>query len=131
MHRDRLAVVASTVLLAACIFLWRDPSFFSKNVHLPAWTSGLPGPMNAPAYLAFLAMLPAALFSSTPAAAARSILLAVLVAPLPACIAYIKSIFIRVTGADLVLNVVLQLPCAYRGTFAHARDRPCHQQEAY
>lgn len=102
MRRDLIATITSTALLAAAVVTWRELFFFSKAVHLPTWTTNLPSPIDTPRYLAFLCLLPAALFASTLSAAIRAIAWAVLLAPLPALVAYLASG--SATGPDRWLN---------------------------
>ncbi len=89
MRRHHLAIVSSAALLSVSIFVWRDLFFFSKIVHLPTWTAMLPSPVNTPAYIAFVCLVPAAFIPSTPSGAARALAWAVVFAPLPALIVYI------------------------------------------
>ena len=104
MRRDLITTSFSAVLLAVSILVWRDLYFFSKVVYLPTWTANLPSPINTPAYLAVLCLLPAAFISSTRGAAVRAVAWAVLVAPLPALGVYATST--STTGVNLVLNTV-------------------------
>ena len=104
MRRDLITTSFSAVLLAASILVWRDMYLFSKVVHLPTWTASLPSPINTPAYLAVLCLLPAAFISSTRGSAVRAVALAVLVAPLPAIGVYATST--STSGVNLVLNTV-------------------------
>ena len=104
MRRDLIATSSSVMLLAVSVLVWRDLYFFSKVIYLPTWTASLPGPINTPAYLATLCLLPAAFISSTRGAAARAVAWAVLVAPLPALGVY--AISTSTSGVDLVLNSV-------------------------
>lgn len=103
MRRDLIAICSSVVLLAVSVLVWRDLYFFSKTVHLPAWTASLPDPIHTPAYLAVVCLLPAAFISSTLRSAARALAIAVLVAPLPALGVYVIS---KPAGADLLMNTV-------------------------
>jgi hypothetical protein len=104
MRRDPITTCFSAVLLATSILVWRDLYFFSKVVYLPTWTANLPSPINTPAYLAVLCLLPAAFISSTRGAAIRAVIWAVLVAPLPALGVYATST--SSSGINLVLNTV-------------------------
>ena len=104
MRRDLITTSFSAVLLAVSILVWRDMYFFSKVVYLPTWTASLPSPINTPAYLAVLCLLPAAFISSTRGAAVRAVAWAVLVAPLPALGVYATST--STSGVNLVLNTV-------------------------
>lgn len=104
MRRDLITTSLSVALLAVSVLVWRDLYFFSKVVYLPTWTAGLPSPINAPAYVAALCLLPAAFISSTPGAAVRAVAWAVVVAPLPALGVYATSA--SSFGVNLVLNTV-------------------------
>lgn len=83
MRLNNFATFTSAALLATSIFIWRDLFFFSKTVHLPAWTAVLPSPINTPLYLAFFCLLPAAFLTSTLSTAIRATAKAIFLAPLP------------------------------------------------
>ena len=91
MRRDHIATITSAALLSTTIVIWRDLFFFSKVAYLPAWTASLPSPIDTPRYLAFLCLMPAALFTSSLSAAFRSVAWALLLGPLPALIVYLAS----------------------------------------
>ncbi len=68
--------------------IWADIFNFSKTVYLPEWTKLLPSPINAPAYLTLLCLIPAALASTSVQRAAQGVAASVFVAPLFAVAAY-------------------------------------------
>jgi hypothetical protein len=102
MRRDHVAILTSLLLLAVAIVVWRDLFLFSKVLHLPAWTSSLPDPINTPAYLAALCLMPAAFISSTLPAAVRAATWSVLGAPLPAL--GLAAIGDSIRDVDVLLN---------------------------
>jgi hypothetical protein len=83
MRLNNFATFTSAALLATSIFIWRDLFFFSKTVHLPAWTAVLPSPIDTPLYLSFFCLLPAAFLTSTLSTAIRATAKAIFLAPLP------------------------------------------------
>lgn len=88
MNRNRLALIASTFLLSAAMFIWADLFNFSKVVYLPAWTKVLPAPINVPAYLAFTCLVPAAFVADSLRSACLAVAQSVLLSPLAAIVAY-------------------------------------------
>ena len=82
MNRNRISMVASLLLLSSVIVIWPDIFNFSKTVRLPDWTALLPSPIDAPAFLALLCLIPAALISTTLQGAIRGVAVSVVVAPL-------------------------------------------------
>jgi surface polysaccharide O-acyltransferase-like enzyme len=88
MNRDRISTMTSLILLSAAMIIWADIFNFSKTAHLPEWAKLLPSPINAPAYLTLLCLIPAAFASTSVQRAAQSVAASVFVAPLFAIDAY-------------------------------------------
>ena len=88
MNRDRISTLTSLALLSAAMVIWADIFNFSKTVYLPEWAKLLPSPINAPAYLTLLCLIPAALASTSVQHAAQNVAASVFVAPLFAIAAY-------------------------------------------
>lgn len=88
MNRDRISTLTSLALLAAAMVIWADIFNFSKTVYLPEWTKRLLSPMNAPAYLTLLCLIPAAFVSTSVQRAVQSVAASVFIAPLFAIAAY-------------------------------------------
>lgn len=81
-NRNQLSMLASILLLSAAMVIWVDLFIFSKVIFLPDWADALPRPVDAPSFLAFLCLLPAALIASTIRYAVRGVVVSVVVAPL-------------------------------------------------
>jgi hypothetical protein len=68
--------------------IWVDLFIFSKVVYLPAWANVLPAPILAPAFLAFVCLIPAAVVPDTLGGARWAVARSVLLSPLTAIAAY-------------------------------------------
>jgi hypothetical protein len=88
MNRDRISTLASLALLAAVMVGWADIFNFSKTVFLPEWAKLLPSPINTPAYLTLLCLIPAAFASTSIQRAVQSVAATVFIAPLFATATY-------------------------------------------
>ena len=81
-------MLTSLVLLSSAMVIWADIFNFSKTVHLPEWAKVLPNPINAPAYLTLVCLLPAAFTSTSVERSVRNIAICIFAAPLFAVAAY-------------------------------------------
>ena len=88
MNRNHTAFVASTLLLSAAMVIWVDLFTFSKVVYLPAWAKVLHTPIMAPAYLAFVCLIPAVFVASSLENARLAVIKSVLLSPVAAIAAY-------------------------------------------
>lgn len=86
--KTMVVTTISALLLSCTMVLWQDLFLFAKSIHLPTWAKSLPSPVFAPSYLAFLCLIPAALFSPTLSTALRAVLITLCVSPLPALMLY-------------------------------------------
>jgi len=91
MNRDRISMLTSLALLSATMVIWADIFNFSKIVHLPGWAEHLPNPINAPAYMTLLCLVPAALVSTSVQRAALGVAASIFIAPLFAVAAYLLN----------------------------------------
>ncbi len=88
MNRDHISILTSLALMSAAMVIWPDIFNFAKTVHLPEWAKALPSPINTPAYLTLLCLIPAAFTSTSVQRAVRCVATSVFVAPLFAIGAY-------------------------------------------
>jgi hypothetical protein len=88
MNRNRIAFIASTFLLSAAILIWVELFTFSKVANLPEWAKVLPTPIMAPAYLAFVCLIPAAVVADSLKSACLAVTKSVQLSPLAAIAAY-------------------------------------------
>lgn len=88
MNRDHISTLTSLALLSTVMVIWADLFNFSKTVRLPEWANLLPSPINVPAYLTLLCLIPAALASTSVQRTVQSVAASVFVAPLFAIAVY-------------------------------------------
>ncbi|QWT45258.1 hypothetical protein [Azospira inquinata] len=89
--RNHLSLVSSIILLASAMVVWPNLFLWSKVAHLPAWAEHLPAPVFTGAYVSFVCLIPAALWTDTFSSAKRALLSAVIVAPVFAVATYTLS----------------------------------------
>jgi hypothetical protein len=70
------------------MLIWVDLFTFQKVVYLPAWAKILPAPLMAPAYLAFVCLIPAAFVANTLKGSILTVTKSVLLSPLTAIAAF-------------------------------------------
>ena len=84
MTRARWGFLVSTLALSLVMAVWSDMFLWAKVGNLPTWVEALPSPILAPAYLAFVCLVPATFVPETLSRARSAIMKSVLLAPLSA-----------------------------------------------
>lgn len=99
---QKLGFFLSFSFLIIVIIEWSNLFFFSKTVQLPEWSNYLPAPINLPRYLAFICLIPF-LLTHNIHNYKKSLILIVLLSPIPALIFYVFD-QIATNNKDIYLN---------------------------
>jgi hypothetical protein len=93
-------------MLSLAMVYWSNIFLFAKTVLLPSWAESLPSPIDAPKCVAFVCLIPALLYTSTLAKAAKNIAAIVLIASIFPVLIYI----FKTNSQDihLLFNVAFQ-----------------------